>query len=294
MLKSRVGPFNVNQRDVRFQKNVMIHPQDTQQVKLITVTCVCHMVSICATLIMINYGWDEHQHDWVTTPLVDGCKAVVSICTILGLYCTVIVRKEQQLEYTTQRTTTLLLAVEYLVIILHVPPYTSRILAKSWGWVDQCNIIVFFRAYIIFEILRVHSSLWRLRRINFGKRGDPSPITGLYFIKYSMTNSPLKFFFCTSCVMMLFLTAAMVSFERWEQPDMDLRSALYHIVIVFTSVGLGDVICITWLGRIVTMICAFNGILFLSIVINQMLEAIEMQYDEMEIKNNHLKIMALI
>jgi len=288
-------------RDVRFQKNVTIHPLDTKQYKLINITCVCHLVSIFATLIMIQFGWDQNLLDWVTTPLVDVCKAVVSICTIIAFYCTATVRKEQWLEHKEldgaplkQRTTTLLLALEYLVIILHVPPFTSKILPESWGWTDQCNMIVFFRAYIIFELLRVRSPLWRLRRVNFNKRGEPSPITGIYFLKYSMTSSPLKFFFCTSCVLLLFLSAAMESFERWEQPEMGIRTAMYHMVIVFTSVGLGDVTCLTWLGRLLTMTCAANGIVFLSILMNQLFEAIEMQYDEMEIKENHLTIMALI
>lgn len=289
-------------RDVRFQKQVALNPCDEKQFNLINMIAILHASSILATLIMIQIGWDGTKLEWITSPYVDACKAVVSISTIIAFTFTMIVRNEQRQEYkkvdrqhlNKQKAFKLSLCVEYVGIILHMPPFTSRILPEGFGWMDQCNIIVFFRAYIIFELLRVRSPLWRLRKINFNKRGELSSITGIYFIKYSMTNNPLKFFFCTSCVLLLFLTAAMVSFERWEQPDMELRTALYHMIIVFTSVGLGDVTCLTWLGRMLTMICATNGIVFLSILMNQLFEAIEMQYDEMEIKENHLKIMALI
>lgn len=289
-------------RDVRFQKQVALNPCDDKQFWLINIIAILHLTSILATLIMIQIGWDGIKLEWITSPYVDTCKAVVSISTIIGFTFTVMVRDEQYQEYkkvdrlllNKKKAFELSLCVEFIMIILHVPPFTSKVIPDGFDWIDQCNIIVFFRAYIIFELLRVRSPLWRLRKINFNKRGELSSITGIYFIKYSMTNNPLKFFFCTSCVILLFLTAAMVSVERWEQPDMELRTALYHMIIVFTSVGLGDVTCLTWLGRLLTMICATNGIVFLSILMNQLFEAIEMQYDEMEIKENHLKIMALI
>jgi len=75
---------------------------------------------------------------------------------------------------------------------------------------------------------------------------------------------------------------------------MDIRLCLYYMIIVFTSVGLGDVTCQTQLGRFVTIVAACTGFVFLSICVGFLFEAIEMEDVEMEIKENHFKIMALI
>eukprot|EP00495_Collosphaeridae_sp_1-RS-2012_P002197 TRINITY_DN1929_c0_g2_i2.p1 TRINITY_DN1929_c0_g2~~TRINITY_DN1929_c0_g2_i2.p1 ORF type:complete len:236 (-),score=32.68 TRINITY_DN1929_c0_g2_i2:254-961(-) len=66
------------------------------------------------------------------------------------------------------------------------------------------------------------------------------------------------------------------------------------MVIVFTSVGLGDIYCKTRLGRTLTVVAACTGVVFLSICVGFLFEAIELQDKEMEIKENHMKICAMI
>jgi len=66
------------------------------------------------------------------------------------------------------------------------------------------------------------------------------------------------------------------------------------MVIVFTSVGLGDIYCKTRLGRTLTVVAACTGVIFLSICVGFLFEAIELQDKEMEIKDNHTKILAMI
>jgi len=289
-------------RDVHFQNDVALDPLDVEEFNLINLTAVLHITSILSALIMLHIGWDDINHRRIITPAVEACKVIITICTLPAFVCTVIVRKRQHVEHQKQDRQLIpkrsrlssLLILEYFLIFFHVPPYTTTMLPEQYHWTDQINIIVFFRLYIVYEVLRVRSPLWRLRRINFDKRGEPSSVTGIYFLKYIMTKSPLKFFTCTSCVLLIFLTDAMLAFERWEQPDMGFRTAVYYMIIVFTSVGFGDVVCMTWLGKGLTILVAINGLVFLCILMNHLVEAFEMHHDEVEIKDNHLKIMALI
>merc|ERR1719233_171021 len=289
-------------RDVHFRNDVALDPLDIKEFNLINITALLHITSILSALIMLHIGWDDINHRRIITPAVEACKVIITICTLPAFVCTVIVRKGQHREHQKQDRQLIsqrsrlssLFRLEYFLIFFHVPPYTTTILPEGYDWTDQINIIVFFRLYIVYEVLRVRSPLWRLRRINFDKRGEPTSVTGIYFLKYIMTQSPLKFFTCTSCVLLIFLTDAMLAFERWEQPDMGFRTAVYYMIIVFTSVGFGDVVCMTWLGKGLTILVAINGLVFLCILMNHLVEAFEMHHDEVEIKDNHLKIMALI
>eukprot|EP00495_Collosphaeridae_sp_1-RS-2012_P005037 TRINITY_DN440_c0_g1_i1.p1 TRINITY_DN440_c0_g1~~TRINITY_DN440_c0_g1_i1.p1 ORF type:complete len:343 (-),score=38.98 TRINITY_DN440_c0_g1_i1:311-1339(-) len=230
-LQSRkIAEFQPNRRsdrmmkskDVHFENDVALDPLDIKEFNLINIIALLHITSILTALIMLHIGWDDINHRRIITPAVEACKVIITICTLPAFVCTVIVRNWQRMEHQNvdrqlippRSRLSSLLRLEYFLIFFHVPPYTTKILPEGWDWTDQINIIVFFRLYIIYEALRVRSSLWRLRRINFDKRGEPSSVTGIYFLKYIMTQSPLKFFTCTSCVLLIFLTDAMLAFER--------------------------------------------------------------------------------
>jgi len=281
-------------RDHIFPNKDELFYTDKKQYILINTIALLHGTSILSATIMFFIGWEPDRLQWTHTVSREVCKCVISLCTLLAFACTVVVRSDQHREFKYPRLTMMLL-IEYLFILLHVPPFTFWP-EDGWekGWMDTWNILVFVRSYIIYEVLRVRSPLWRLRRINFDNRGDPSKVTGFYYFKYSMSSNPLKFFGCSSVVLMVLLSGSMLVFERSYQPDMDFRHCIYYMIIVFTSVGLGDVVCITWQGRMLTIASAVTGFVFLSICVGFLFEAIEMHDVEMEIKENHLKIMAWI
>merc|ERR1719499_1048740 len=182
---------------------------------------------------------------------------------------------------------------ENIIILLHVPPFTSRFMGSAC-WVDTCNILVFSRLYIMYELIRVYSPVWRLRRLNFNAQGEQCKVSGVYHFKYLMNHDPLKFFLCSSIVLMTFMAVSMQVLERYEQPELDFRLCIYYMIVVFTSVGLGDIYCLTMLGKLLTLVAAVGGFVFLSISVGFIFEAIEMEESEMEIKENHLNILALI
>jgi len=281
-------------RDHIFPNKDELFYSDKKQYILINTIALLHGTSIMSATIMFVIGWEADRLQWSHTVSREVCKCIISLCTLLAFVCTVVVRSEQHREFKYPRLTMMLL-IEYIFILLHVPPFTFWP-EDGWekGWMDTWNILVFVRSYIIYEVLRVRSPLWRLRRINFDNRGDPSKVTGFYYFKYSMSSNPLKFFGCSSVVLMVLLSGSMLIFERSYQPDMDFRHCIYYMIIVFTSVGLGDVVCITWQGRMLTIASAVTGFVFLSICVGFLFEAIEMHDVEMEIKENHLKIMAWI
>jgi len=301
-LQSRKTQFQPNTRavrimrgrDVHFENDVALDPLDVKEYNLIHIIAILHITSILSTLVMLDIGWDDANHRRILTPAVEACKLIITVCTIPAFICTAIVRKQQHNALKQRSKISSSLILEYFLILFHVPPYFTSALPEKYDWTDQINIMVFFRLYIVYEVLRVRSPLWRLRRINFDKRGEPSSVSGIYFLKYIMTQSPIKFFTCTSCVLLVCLSDSMLAFERWEQPDMGFRTAVYYMIIVFTSVGFGDVVCMTWLGKGLTILVAINGLVFLCILMNHLVEAFEMGHDEVEIKDNHLKIMALI
>jgi len=295
-IKFREVPFPTT-KDELFKR-------DKLQFQLINTICCLHFAAILSTLVMFWVGWDEETVEWKNSNSVEICKAIISLCTIIAFLCTMVVRNEQHKEGLNSKRfkvskkqqksqLSILLIVEYILILLHVPPFTARFAGKA-SWLDTCNIIVFSRVYIIYEAIRVRSPIWRLRRINFDTRGDQCKVSGVYYFKYLMNDDPLKFFLCSSSILMIFMAVSMQILERWEQPDLDFRVWLYYMIIVFTSVGLGDITCVTMLGRLLTMVAAAGGFVFLSISVGFLFEAIEMEETEMEIKENHLKIMALI
>jgi len=280
--------------ETKYPRKDELFESDKLQFWLINITAFLHCTAIFCALVMFHVGWNSTKWDWNTADeRVEACKGVISFCTILAFISTFIVRREQHKELKLPNMT-LGLSFEYSLILLHVPPFTSRFMPDSADWLDTFNIILFTRFYILYEVCRVRSSLWRLRRVNFDSRGEQSKVTGFYYVKYSMSNAPLKFFFVSSIVLLLCLAEAMLVFERWVQPDLDRFHCLYYMVIVFTSVGLGDIYCKTRLGRTLTVVAACTGVIFLSICVGFLFEAIELQDKEMEIKDNHTKILAMI
>jgi len=276
----------------KYPKKDELFSQDVRQFRLINGIAIVHCISILSALVMFSIGWDKNRLEWRATVQVEACKGIVSLCTLIALVMTALVRNEQHDEWKLPKMT-IGLFFEYSVILMHVPPYTSKVLL-GYDWLDTCNIFLFVRLYILYEVCRVRSSLWRLRRINFDVRGDQSKVTGFYYVKYTMSNDPMKFFSFSSFILMLCLAESMKVFERWEQPELGLRDCIYYMMIVFTSVGLGDIYCITWLGRGLTICCACMGFVFLSICVGFLFLGIELHDTELEIKENHLKILALI
>merc|ERR1719499_187830 len=297
LLLSSVNAFKPNRMgnmETKYPRKDELFENDKLQFWLINITAFLHCTAIFCALVMFHVGWNSTKWDWNTADeRVEACKVLISLCTILAFISTFIVRREQHKELKLPNMT-LALSFEYTLILMHVPPFTSRFMPESADWLDTFNIILFTRFYILYEVCRVRSSLWRLRRVNFDCHGEQSKVTGIYYVKYAMSNAPLKFFFVSSIMLLLCLAEAMVVFERWVQPDLDRFLCLYYMVIVFTSVGLGDIYCKTRLGRTLTVVAACTGVVFLSICVGFLFEAIELQDKEMEIKENHLKICAMI
>jgi len=278
----------------KYPRKNELFQDDKLQFWLINITAVFHSIAILCALVMFHVGWNSTKWNWNTADdRVEGCKVAISLCTIAAFISTFIVRRKQHIELQLPEMT-IALFFEYTLILLHVPPFISRLIPNSPDWLDTFNIILFTRFYIFYEVCRVRSSLWRLRRVNFDSHGEQSKVTGFYYVKYAMSNAPLKFFFFSSIMLLLCLSEAMVVFERWVQPDLDRLMCLYYMVIVFTSVGLGDIYCHTRLGRLLTVVAASTGVVFLSICVGFLFEAIELQDLEMEIKENHMKILAMI
>jgi len=288
---------SANSRDLFPTKKDELFEEDELQFKLINATAFFHAVAILSSLVMFNVGWDPDIVDWRNSDAVEICKIIISICTFIAFVCTLIVRNKQLKEDMRMKKHKngfpCGLIFELIIILLHVPPFTARFLGSA-GWLDTCNIVVFARVYILYELIRVYSTVWRLRRINFNDRGEPCKVSGLYHFKYLMNDDPLKFFLCSSIVLMTFMAVSMQVLERWEQPELDFRLCIYYMIIVFTSVGLGDIYCLTMLGKLLTVLAAIGGFVFLSISVGFIFEAIEMEESEMEIKENHLNILALI
>jgi len=86
----------------------------------------------------------------------------------------------------------------------------------------------------------------------------------------------------------------MLIFERWAQPDLELRSCLYFMIMVFTTVGLGDIVCYTWLGRSITIVCSCAGIVFLAICVGFLVQSVKITDDEMKIQTKSDTIVTLI
>jgi len=285
---------SANSREFFPTKKDELCKEDVLQFKLINAIAFFHAVAILSSLVMFNVGWDPEIVDWRSSEAVEICKIIISICTVIASLCTIIVRNKQLKEEKRKKKQKdgfpCGLIFENIIILLHVPPFTARFA----GWLDTCNILVFARVYIIYELIRVYSPVWRLRRINFNARGEQCRVSGLYHFKYLMNDDPLKFFLCSSIVLMTFMAVSMQVLERWEQPELDFRLCIYYMIVVFTSVGLGDIYCLTMLGKLLTLVAAVGGFVFLSISVGFIFEAIEMEESEMEIKENHLNILALI
>lgn len=150
-----------------------------------------------------------------------------------------------------------------------------------WIFLNQGNtvtvyvileVVVFFRIYMALEVVYVHSDVFRNRLMIVGKRPELEPATRM--------NSTLKLIFYDQpvmfCIVALLGTMIPLGFiiwvtERSTQPEIykgfgRLENSYWFIFATATTVGYGDIVTKTVLGRLAAVLTGIIGISITTLV----------------------------
>ena len=78
--------------------------------------------------------------------------------------------------------------------------------------------------------------------------------------------------------MLLLLSVCVFSFAHSE--DMSLGNAVYLALITALSIGYGDIVPTTTVGRVTSVIAGFTGVIFLGLVVAIATRAVSQSYEE--------------
>ena len=144
---------------------------------------------------------------------------------------------------------------ESAILIIHPLPFFGP---QVW---QTC--FMFLRSYLIFNLLRDYSAVFRWRKDIVTKVFDkiPSPLFNSFqSVQFQLVKSPIKSLALSAIYLWAVLSYCMYVIEREYMPrEFTLRYSMWHTVTVMTTLGY-DFTPSTELGKALTVVTAVTGI----------------------------------
>jgi len=186
--------------------------------------------------------------------------------------------------------------LELFLLCLHVPPFLNVAFECQEGssycveeWVDTMNLYCLCKAYLMLEYYKIHHTCWiqreALQEVLKNSDGDPVLINSSYVVRAGLLEEPWTLTskgFVT--LLLIFCYWIFIAERAVDRPDdllpMGIHDTLYYILIVFTGVGLGELYCVTQIGRIVTVLISVIGVAFTAVSLSTLMSWVRMQEEE--------------
>eukprot|EP00002_Diphylleia_rotans_P024347 TRINITY_DN4803_c0_g1_i1.p1 TRINITY_DN4803_c0_g1~~TRINITY_DN4803_c0_g1_i1.p1 ORF type:complete len:376 (+),score=72.63 TRINITY_DN4803_c0_g1_i1:795-1922(+) len=155
--------------------------------------------------------------------------------------------------------------VEFFVCLWHIPPFIDHALDEN---PDKWGIFMFVRLYLLIRPMRDFSPVYRNRgkiiKSGHAAKGGQSFNTWLIHLRIAFYDHPGLFVFCMFLISYLFLSFSIYVHERESLDNFAFGDSLWYTAITMTTVGYGDIVASTRMGRIVAVMAGVLGIMLSS------------------------------
>ena len=168
--------------------------------------------------------------------------------------------------------------LEIIVCAFCPIPLVSFLLNSSglliWNiFSDKIGLLMFLRFYLVLRILRDYSFMYRKRHdlLLHGRLSkDVATVFGWHLTLRSFVyDNAWVVVIVTAAYLLSIFAFSIWVVERESQPDIfNFFSSLYFTAITMTSVGYGDMVCVTPVGRLLSATAAAAGIMVSSLVVS--------------------------
>ncbi len=169
--------------------------------------------------------------------------------------------RELQVEfYILEWIFTILFTIEFLLRI-YVSPRPSRYLLSSWGIIDLLAILptylslifVGYQYLLVVRILRLLRVFRILKLVRFTKEA-------MYLIRALKASLfKISIFFMTVIVIVVILGTVMYVVEAGQHGFSSIPQSIYWAIITVTTVGYGDIVPFTILGKFIASVAMIIG-----------------------------------
>jgi voltage-gated potassium channel len=178
--------------------------------------------------------------------------AVTSL-SILNIFLAIFVRDPNttQVIFITDAILILIFGIDFLRR-LRVADDVRAYLTKGWGWLDIISIIPMLRIARILRIIRVTRVLQRM--------GGVGPAMSAFFANRASGGLLLVFFIA---ILVLEFGSLTVLFAERDAPGASIltaRDAVWYLIVTMSTVGYGDLVPVTDLGRVIGTVIIVVGV----------------------------------
>eukprot|EP00002_Diphylleia_rotans_P021940 TRINITY_DN4284_c0_g2_i2.p1 TRINITY_DN4284_c0_g2~~TRINITY_DN4284_c0_g2_i2.p1 ORF type:complete len:460 (+),score=36.66 TRINITY_DN4284_c0_g2_i2:70-1449(+) len=238
------------------------------------VFCIANAtIGIIFMIVAAGIGWDGEKYRSNST--TDGLKGIVSIFSFLlvlqiieyhrfktgCVFHTYV--KDSEIPWTAFSKDLPSLLLECVVCGYHIPPFCSDYIADKW------MIFMFCRAYILLRFLRDISPITdhknRIITHGFYHLGGSSLNNWLFHARTFIYRKPGTFIVTATAIVYFIMTFSVYVFERHRQPDVfDFKNSLWYTAVTMTTVGFGDIVAKSHMGRVLAVVSGALGIILSS------------------------------
>jgi hypothetical protein len=164
-------------------------------------------------------------------------------------------------------------ALEFLISFIHIPIFHSYIFTSDNTIpknLDYFTIACLTKFYIMFEIA-VNFSPGNTYTTKYLMSNITVKSKKAFFIKYLYRHSKSTFIFLTFMFIIIINSYILFLLERDYENDIKLNNfgtCIWAILITLFTVGFGDVVPYTYMGKLFCLFAGLQGLFFSSIIIN--------------------------
>lgn len=168
--------------------------------------------------------------------------------------------------YVVEWILTILFSIEYILRI-YISPKPLRYIFSFWGFIDLLSIIptyfsLFFFGYHYFLVLRIFRLL-RVFRILKLARFNKESIFLLNALK--MSSHKITIFLSAVVTIVILLGTIMYVVENGENGFISIPQSIYWAIMTLTTVGYGDIVPHTVLGKFISSFTMIIGYAIIAI-----------------------------
>jgi len=263
-------------------------------------------------VITLQIGWDGGEYNYNLT-VFEVLKVVISGLTALLVVLVIEYNLNQfrwdMRKYQREKVRPMLfssyvlkligvIGLELMIILPHPFPYVRQ--------VDSLGLLMFLRLYVLFRVIRDYHPLWRKRRaiwknLRLMSSHNESEFSTTMIMRFMMKQNMGWVVVVVATLLLGILPYCFYIAERGILGSRNWLAWIYLTVITATTVGYGDIVPKTNVGRVISMITASLGVIMAGFVValvmkamtlSQMQEEAGMWVWERKLAKRHQKLAA--